>query len=161
MAEISLQAQIPHNHCFGCGPANEAGLNLESFATGEGIFVARFEPQPHHCAAPTHFVNGGILATLIDCHCICSAYAAGYRDADRPMGSLPAMHFVTGEMTLQYLRPAPIDAALNLEAEIFAKIDNGYRVSCRLSAGTKLCVTGEVRAVRVSDSWMKKKTTAQ
>jgi acyl-coenzyme A thioesterase PaaI-like protein len=154
LAERSLQAQIPHNHCFGCGPANKAGLNLESFWTGEGPSVARFVPQQHHCAAPLHFVNGGILATLIDCHCICTAYAAGYRDKGRAIGTKPAIHFVTGAMTLRYLRPVPIAGPLELFAEISARTDTGYRVSCTLESEGKTRVSAEVTAVEVSDAWM-------
>ncbi len=118
--------------------------------------MARFVPQPHHCAAPTHFVNGGILATLIDCHCICTAYAAGYRDAGRPPGSHPEIHFVTAAMTLQYLRPAPIAGPLELSATIAGKSDKQYRLSCTLEAQGKTCVRGEVTAVQVSAAWMKK-----
>lgn len=154
LADVSLQAQIPHNNCFGCGPDNKAGLNLESFWTGEGPSVARFVPQPHHCAAPLHFVNGGILATLIDCHCICTAYAAGYRDAGRPMGSKPTIHFVTADICLQYRRPAPIAGPLQLTADIAEKIDNGYRVRCTLDVQGKVCVTADVSAIQVSESWM-------
>ncbi|MGD8324441.1 MAG: hotdog domain-containing protein [Gammaproteobacteria bacterium] len=116
--------------------------------------MARFVPQQHHCAAPLHVVNGGILATLMDCHCICTAIAAGYRDAGRPIGSQPNIHFVTAGMTLQYLRPAPIAGPLALFAEIARATDNGYLVSCTLEAGGKCCVIGEVSAARVSDAWM-------
>jgi hypothetical protein len=157
LAELSLQAQIPHNNCFGCGPANKAGLNLESFWTGEGLSVAHFAPQPHHCAAPRHFVNGGILATLIDCHCICTAYAAGYRDAGRPLGSHPQLHFVTAELHLRYRRPAPIAGPLRLIADIAGEIDNGYLVSCTLESLGKTCVSADVSAVQVSDSWMQQR----
>lgn len=154
LADRSLQAQIPHNHCFGCGPANTAGLNLESFWTGEGPSVARFAPQPHHCAAPKHFVNGGILATLIDCHCICTAIAAAYRAQGRAIGSQPNINLVTAGMTLRYRRPAPIDSPLHLAAQIDAQIHNGYRVSCTLSARGKVCVTADVDAIQVADAWM-------
>jgi acyl-coenzyme A thioesterase PaaI-like protein len=157
LAELSLQAQIPHNNCFGCGPANTAGLNLESFWTGEGPCVARYAPQPHHCAAPTHVVNGGILATLVDCHCICTATAAAYRDAGRPIGSQPEIYFATAALKLKYLRPAPIAGPLDLAAHIAGEIDNGYRVSCTLKAQGKTCVVADVAAVQVSESWMKEK----
>ena len=118
--------------------------------------MARFVPQPQHCAAPLHFVNGGILATLIDCHCICTAYAAGYRDAGRAMGTGAAIHFVTAAMTLRYLRPAPIAGPLELFAEIAAKTDTGYQVSCTLQSEGKARVSAEVTAVQVSDAWMRK-----
>ena len=116
--------------------------------------MARFVPQPHHCAAPTHFVNGGILATLIDCHCICTAYAAGYLQSGRAIGTEPVLHYVTGSMQLHYRRPTPIAGPLDLAAEIGAEIDNGYRVSCTLEAQGKVCVTAQVSAIQVSESWI-------
>lgn len=117
--------------------------------------MARFVPQPHHCAGAPHFVNGGILATLIDCHCVCTAYAAGYRDAGRVIGTAPAIHFVTGEMSLRYLRPAPIAGLLELSAAIAGRSDKGYRVSCTLQVQGKTCVSAHVFAAQVSEAWMK------
>lgn len=116
--------------------------------------MAQFVPQPQHCAAPKHFVNGGILATLIDCHCICTAYAAGYLRSGRAIGSEPVLHFVTASMQLRYRRPAPIAGPLRLAAEISEEIDNGYLVSCTLEAQGKVCVTAQLSAVQVSESWM-------
>jgi acyl-coenzyme A thioesterase PaaI-like protein len=157
LAEISLQAQIPHNNCFGCGPDNAAGLNLESFLTGEGSSVARFVPQPEHCAAPLHVVNGGIIATLIDCHCICTATAEAYRLAGRALGSVPHIYFATSRMSIEFLRPAPIEGPLTLHATVGARFGNGFLLRCKLEARAKICAQAEVTAVQVSESWMQKK----
>jgi len=156
-ADISLQAQIPHNNCFGCGPGNASGLNLESFLTGEGSSVARFVPQPHHCAAPLHFVNGGIIATLIDCHCICTATAQAYRLVDRALGSAPHLWFATSRMTIEYLRPAPIEGPLTLYATVESQLRNGFLVRCTLEAREKTCAQAAVTAVQVGESWMQQK----
>ena len=60
--------------CYGCGKNNPHGLHLQTHWDGtEG--VCHFTPQPHHTAFPG-VVYGGILASLIDCHSICTAYAA-------------------------------------------------------------------------------------
>ena len=116
--------------------------------------MARFAPQPHHCAAPPHFVNGGIIGTLIDCHCICTAIAAAYFDAGRAIGSAPELFLVTADLRLQFRRPTPIAGPLNLYADIAARLDNGYRVSCKLEVQKKVCVEAEVTAVQVSQAWM-------
>ena len=117
--------------------------------------MARFVPQPHHCAAPLHFVNGGILGTLIDCHCICTAIAAAYLDQGRPIGSAPELFLVTADMRLRYRRPTPISGPVDLAAQISDRLDNGYLVSCTLQVQGKVCVEGEVTAIQVSESWMK------
>lgn len=154
MAGPALQDLILHNHCYGCGPNNPQGLRIKSHWSGEGLSVARFSPQPHHCAGPTHFVNGGILATIVDCHCICTAIAAAYHDAGRPVGEAPYFHYATSRLELKYLRPTPIDSELELEAAIVERPDERrYVLSCSVNAEGKPCVEATVEAVRVPDSW--------
>ena len=150
----SLQEQIPHNYCFGCGPLNEHGLALRSYWSGSGRSTAVFVPRSHHCAGPRHFVNGGILGTLIDCHCVCTATAAAYYDEGRAIGSEPYHFFATTKLEVAYVRPTPIEAELALEAEIVETVPRGYRLSCTLRARDKIRVTGLVDAVRVSAAWM-------
>lgn len=154
MTGPALQDQIPHNHCFGCGPGNSAGLRLKSHWNGSGPSRARFLPQPHHCAGPTHFVNGGILATLIDCHSVCTAAAAAYLASGRPIGSTPHLHYATTSLTIAYARPTPLGAELELFAEPVRGDGETYLVSCVLRADGKDCVRGTVTAVRVPESWM-------
>jgi len=150
----ALQDGLSHNHCFGCGPHNEGGLNLKSYWTGEGPSLARFTPSPHHCSAPTHFVNGGIIATLIDCHSVCTAWAAAYFDEGRPIGSEPGRYVATGHLDVAYKRPTPMDAVLELEAVISERLERGYIVTCNLTAKGKVCAVGTVTALPVPAAWM-------
>lgn len=116
--------------------------------------MARFVPQAHHCAAPPHFVNGGIIATLIDCHCICTATAAAYQRQRRPLGSSPHIYLATARLAISYARPAPIAGPLQLSARITAATDTQVTVACTLEVQGKFCATGEVLAVVVPPSWM-------
>jgi acyl-coenzyme A thioesterase PaaI-like protein len=154
LSEIALQDRFAHNHCFGCGPHNSGGLNLKSYWAGHGPSVARFTPAPHHCSAPPHFVNGGIIATLIDCHSICTAMAAAYLEQGRAIGSEPGLYYATGTLEIGYRRPTPMDTVLELEAEISERVGTKYVVICRLNAAGRLCAQGRVEAVPVPASWM-------
>jgi acyl-coenzyme A thioesterase PaaI-like protein len=129
-------------------------LRIKSYWSGENSSLARFTPAAWHCAGPRHFVNGGVLATLIDCHSVCTAAAAAYRDADREIGSEPGLHYATAKLELEYLRPTPIDAELTLEARIVASTERTYVLSCRLSAHARVCVNASVEAIRVPETWM-------
>ena len=151
---IAFQDRLTHNHCYGCGASNPNGLHLKSSWSGEDRSVARFTPESWHCAGPKHFVNGGILATLIDCHCVCTAAAAAYRDAGREIGSEPGLHYATAKLELEYLRPTPIDAEFAFEARIVARIERTYVLSCTLAARGKTCVSARVEAIDVPASWM-------
>ena len=62
----SLQERFaPQGRCFGCGPANELGLRIESREAGDGTVVADWQPRHEH-EAFDGYVNGGILGTLVD-----------------------------------------------------------------------------------------------
>ena len=148
----AFQDLIPHNHCFGCGPNNPRGLRIKSSWAGHQLSVARFTPEPYHCAGPTHFVNGGILATVIDCHCVCTAAAAAYRDSGREIGSEPHLHYATANLELHYRRPTPIGTELELTAQIVDRTDRTYVLSCELTAGGKTTVTARLEAIQVPES---------
>lgn len=57
----------PRNACFGCGPANPDGLRIKSFVQGDEL-VCTWQPKPMHEAFPGT-LNGGIIGSLLDCHC--------------------------------------------------------------------------------------------
>jgi acyl-coenzyme A thioesterase PaaI-like protein len=154
VSPAAFQDLLAHNHCFGCGPDNPNGLHLKSYWSGEELSVASFTPDPYHCAGPKHFVNGGILATLIDCHCVCTAAAMAYRDAGREPGSDPDLHYATARLTLEYIRPAPIGVRLELRARIVERRERIYVVSCELSARGEACVSASVDAIAVPSSWV-------
>lgn len=152
MSSDYFQDHIPHNHCYGCGPLNEQGLKLKSRWEGESA-VAVFSPQPRHAAGPQQFLNGGVIATIVDCHCVCTAIADCYRREGRPMGSEPNIWCVTASLKLDYLKPVPIDRAVTLRASIVEVSGKKTRLVCGLFSGEQECAKGEVLAVRVDPAW--------
>ncbi len=151
----AFQKLIGDNHCFGCGPHNQHGLQLESRWGPDGVAVAQYQPEPQHSAAPKHFVNGGIIATLVDCHGVCTATAEAYQRAGREMGTSPQLAYATGSMTVNYHRPTPMGASLELEAWVTESGTKQSIVDVKLSAAGKICVQAMVTAVRVPESWLK------
>ena len=152
----SFQGAIPRNHCFGCGPLNPDGLRIESRWEGEGdarVAVCRWRPAPHHVAGPTHVVNGGIIATVVDCHTVCTAIADGYERAGRAVGEGEEIWYVTGELKVRFLAPAPIGADLELRARIVETGERKTRLACTVLAAGKPRAEAEVVAVRVPAAW--------
>lgn len=152
MEKQAFQDLIPDNFCYGCGPGNSQGLRLKSYWEGE-LSVATFSPQPFHAAGPRHVLNGGIIATIIDCHCICTAIADAYRRQQRAIGSEPGIWYATASLHIDYLRPAPIRQAVTMHARILDAGPKKTRLSCVLSDGSEEYAKAEVLAVRVSDAW--------
>ena len=151
----AFQEDFPHIHCFGCGVDNPAGLGIRSYWREVGISSeAGFLPAPHHCAGPRSCVNGGIIATLIDCHAICTAMAeAGWRGGREP-GAMSVVQYATASLQVQYLKPARMGQMLRAVAMVSSADERKTRLTVEVSDENGLCARGEVLAVRVPDNWM-------
>jgi acyl-coenzyme A thioesterase PaaI-like protein len=133
-------------HCYGCGRLNTQGLQIKSFWDGEES-VCRFLPRPYHTAIPG-YVYGGLIASLIDCHSTGTAAAAAYRAEGREMGSAPDLRFVTASLHVDYLRPTPIDAELEIRGRVAEIKGRKVVIESTLSAGGVVCARGKVVAVQ-------------
>lgn len=149
----AFQDLIPHNNCWGCGPHNPTGLRIRSRWEGD-IAVCEFTPEPDHCAGPPHVVNGGIIASVIDCHAVGTAMAACYRAEGREIGNGALIWCVTGELKVRYRRPAAIDRPLRVTARVTNHEGKKIYLTCEAFSGEELCATAEVLAIRVDDGWL-------
>jgi acyl-coenzyme A thioesterase PaaI-like protein len=149
---VAIQDQIRDNYCWGCGADNEVGLQLKSLWEDERV-IAMWTPRPEHAAGPRHLVNGGILATLLDCHGVCTAIADAYRLDGRPIGTEPEIWCATASMTVEYLRPTPLGTPLLLRATVVERRERRTVVDCVLHADDKDRARALVEAVRVPAEW--------
>ena len=90
------------NNCFGCGPANEAGLRLKFVLDKKRErFVCHFQLEERFVGPPGH-AHGGIIATILD----------------EAMGKVNKLHNVialTSRMEVNYIRPVPLFTPLIVE----------------------------------------------
>lgn len=152
MTAKAFQDQIPDNLCYGCGPSNHHGLRIKSYWDGIEA-VCSFQPERHHSAGPPQFLNGGIIATLVDCHSVCTAIAYAYRMENRSIGSAPRIWCVTANLNITYLRPTPLGSPVSLRARVTAAGPKKTLLQCSLYSNSDECARAEVVAVRVPDSW--------
>lgn len=144
----AFQDQGSTTVCYGCGPANLQGLRLKSRWDGEEA-VCTWTAQPHHCGGARNVVNGGVIATLLDCHSLNLAIARAYRDEQRPIGSAPRVFFVTASMNVNYRRPTPLGKPLDLRASVRKVEGRKTFLRCTLSCERELCADADVLAVRI------------
>lgn len=141
-------------HCYGCGRLNDHGLRIRTFIEGDEA-VLRFTPRPYHVAVPG-FVYGGLIASLIDCHAIATAAAAAERAAGREIGDGPAPRFVTGMLRVDYVAPTPLGPELEIRARLRESGERKATVEVTVSAGGKITARGEVVAVRMPPTMMRR-----
>jgi len=142
------------SHCYGCGRLNEHGLQIKSYWDGEES-VVKFLPQEHHIAVPG-FVYGGLIASLIDCHCTGTAAAATYRAQGRDMDTQPPLRFVTGSLKVDFLAPTPLGEELEIRGRVVELKEKKVVLEAKVRVNGKLCATGNVVAVRMPDTMLKK-----
>jgi acyl-coenzyme A thioesterase PaaI-like protein len=148
----ALQDLIPNNHCWGCGPDNEEGLRIKSYWSGDET-ICTWMPGPPFFAGPEHVLNGGIIASIIDCHAVITAIADAYRREGREIGTLPDIWYATGSLSVTYFRPAPVSQPVTLRASVKERGERRTTVVCSLHVNDEECARGEVVAVRVPESW--------
>jgi acyl-coenzyme A thioesterase PaaI-like protein len=139
-------------HCFGCGALNAHGLQIKSRWDGDEL-VCHWRPPPQYIGYPG-VVYGGAIASVVDCHAIWTAMAHYCREQGIAIDAtaVPAPPaFVTGQLVVNYLRPAAIDQSLQLRAKVLAQNGRRSTVSCRVMQGDVECATAEVVAVRMKE----------
>ena len=136
MDTLSLQERYsPSGVCFGCGPANPSGLHVRSFPDGDEL-VAEFRPAPHHEAFPG-MLNGGIIGTILDCHC--NWVAAWHLMRRAGLDAPPCT--VTAEYTITMRKPTPTSGVVRLRARIVEASDDRATVEGELEAGGRVTAT--------------------
>ena len=139
------------SHCYGCGPANEHGLHIKSYWLDKEKkeTFARYTPKPWHTGGYPENVYGGLIAALLDCHGNGTALAAGYMHEGRAMDSEPALRYVTGNLTLNFKKPTPIDGELEMRAKITEVTDKKVVMEVSLLAHGQVTVDGSMVCVRL------------
>jgi acyl-coenzyme A thioesterase PaaI-like protein len=123
-------------------------LRIKSYWSGDTT-VCRYQPEPHQAGWPG-VLNGGILATLVDCHCVCTAIADARHGREEHAADAAPVVFATGSLAVSYLRPVPIDALVELTARITERTPRKTRLECSVLARGELCARADVLAVRVT-----------
>lgn len=145
-APRALQDAVPIR-CFGCGTLNEYGLQIKSFWVGEEV-VCAWRAQAHHIGHPG-ILYGGMIACVVDCHCIWTASAYAQRAHGGESGGSPRPLYVTAALSINYRKPVPIESAIELRARVAEFGERKALVKCSVTARGVHCAEAELVAVRM------------
>ncbi len=110
--------------CFGCGPGHPGGLHVRCFKAAAGVVAPVLIPAVYE--GPPGSAQGGIVATYLD-EILGAAVV-------RATGAAA----LTGELTVRYVRPVPIEAPLLGHGTLVADHGRYVDVEGRLEAfGTR------------------------
>lgn len=103
--------------CFGCGPANERGLQLQFRQVAPGLVETTCQLPEHLCGSKT-VLHGGIQATVLD-EVMGKAIQSGLPP------QLIGRRTVTADFSLRYRRPAPMGEPLTARGE-FVRLEGTH-----------------------------------
>lgn len=127
---LSIQERMyPDLTCFGCGHANPKGLKLRSYPA-DGFVVATFQPWEEHDNG-LGYLNGGIIATVLDCHSAAAVIDEAARRGWTAEGGT-ALSYVTAGIDVRFLRPSPLSEASELRATIVSADEDAMTVDVQL-----------------------------
>jgi uncharacterized protein (TIGR00369 family) len=116
------------NQCFACGPENPAGMHLKfTYDRKRKTFVCRFRLDERYTGPPGH-CHGGIIATILD-------------EAMGKVNKLRNVVAMTAQMTVDYLRPVPLNKPLRVESREVSSLRRKH-----VNVGEILNQKGEVLA---------------
>ena len=128
--------------CFGCSPANPAGLRLEFFTDQESIFS--WVKVPAHLCGWKNLVHGGIISTILD-----EVMGRVVIHKMRCLG-------MTKSMTVNFLKPVTIDKELKAVGKVLKVINDRECLAEAMifNAAGELCAksTGNFALFKPDDS---------
>jgi acyl-coenzyme A thioesterase PaaI-like protein len=139
MTRSLQEIYAPNGRCFGCGPANERGLRIRSFAVTDAVdanVVCDFTPERHH-EAFEDVLNGGIIGTLLDCHMNWTTIF----HMIKAKGLDHAPPCVTAEFKVVLKRPTPI-GPLHINAHVLSSSEDRAMIEATMTAGGKITAVG-------------------
>ena len=120
--------RLRRNQCFACGPDNPDGMHLKfAYNKKRKTFVCRFRLDDRYTGPPGH-CHGGIIATILD-------------EAMGKMNKLRQVIALTSRITVEYLRPVPLNKPLRVESR-----ELSVRGRKHMNTGEILDQKGEVLA---------------
>ena len=110
-------------------------MRIRSFPEGDAV-VAEWKPESKYEAFPG-VLNGGIIGTLLDCHCNWTAawHLMKQADDDHPPCT------VTADYAIKLLRPTPTNDPVLLSAKVVDSSADRATIEGTLSGGGKVCAT--------------------
>jgi uncharacterized protein (TIGR00369 family) len=104
----SKRHPVKKNLCFACGKDNPHGMHLKfALDRDRNHFVSHFRLSKRY-TGPPGYCHGGIIATILD-------------DAMSKLNKLRDLVAATSRMTVDYLRPVPLNQPLRVESREISK----------------------------------------
>jgi len=138
-------------HCFGCGRLNENGMHIKSYWDGDES-VCRYTPAPQFTGGFPGNIYGGLIMSLVDCHCAGTAAAAKLREDGLLPGDKPLTRFVTASIKVDFLKPTPAGIEIEIRGRVVEITNRKVIISATVLADGVITAKGEGIMVQLPEN---------
>lgn len=140
---MTLLKPNPTNSCFGCGAANARGMQLTFEQDDETRSIRGAFRLGADYQGGGGFIHGGIIAVVLD-------------EAMGKVNRFRGARAVTAELTIEYIKPVPVDEDLVIEAhEVEKKGRNLFYVGEIANRAGQVLARGKGRFVEIDPARFK------
>ena len=156
MKKISIQNTYGERfrHCWGCGPANESGLHLQSVPSEDGSKVTgTFIPDKAYTGGVPDNLFGGMIAVAFDCHGTASAAFFFHRKKGLELTEEKVIgRFITARLEVDFKKPVPMGETVTVTAEPEEIGERKVIVLMEMEAKGEVRARARMVAVKVKDT---------
>ena len=139
-------------HCWGCGPKNDAGLHLKSYPVGEEC-ICTFTPEGEYTGGVPQNLFGGMIAMLFDCHGTASAAYFKHRDKGLALTKDTVIgRFITAHLSIDFKKPVPMNSPVTIRAKAEEIGERKVIVVMEMEAAGEVRAKAKMVAVAVKDN---------
>ena len=141
-------------HCWGCGPKNEAGLHIKSYPTADGKkVITRVKPGKSFTGGVPNNLFGGMIAMIFDCHGTASAAFFKHQAKGLDLTEDTVIErFITAHIEIDFKKPTPMDEEVEVEASLEKLGERKAVVNMVLTCKDEVRAKAKMVAVAVKDN---------
>mmetsp|Transcript_45054 Transcript_45054/g.114054 ORF Transcript_45054/g.114054 Transcript_45054/m.114054 type:complete len:283 (-) Transcript_45054:336-1184(-) len=141
------EAYNPNSECYGCGTKSAEGLHLKSYRADNGLqAVITFDKR--HQAFPG-IVNGGVIATVMDCH---ANWTAAVALMDRACTARPPLT-LSHHLQLTFASPVPVGQPLTMISQVkrIDEADGSSNIRTSVKVEVRMFLEGETEGTPLAE----------
>ncbi len=141
-------------HCWGCGPKNEAGLHLKSYPNEDGNkCICKFNPDNKYTGGVPNNIFGGMIAVIFDCHGTASAAWFAHNNKGLELTEDTVIgRFITARLEIDFKKPLPVNEEVTVTSIVEEIGERKVIVNMEMEAAGELRAKARIVAVGVKDN---------
>ncbi|MBS4761226.1 thioesterase [Carnobacteriaceae bacterium zg-ZUI252] len=141
-------------HCWGCGPKNDAGMHLHSYPSEDGeTCVCQVIPDKQYTGGVPFNLFGGMIAVIFDCHGTASAAWFAHKEKGLTLQEDTVIgRFITARLEVDYIKPTPMNEPITVISRLEELTPKKAIITMEMVVADEVRAMARMVAVAVKDT---------